>query len=229
MKKFLAAILAALFSMVIAFGISGCNNSQNPQTDNPQQTPKDPSEPQFDFHDISNWSHFETEYFEYLDYLNNEYKKICDETFCLWMPGDYDWYDPINHNEGYLYGLAYKREGLAAIKDNKTGKCSNTQIEQSIEIYPLEWNGGEKPDYATDDNCLFLMFMSGAVNLSGNEEEIKIDILADKDDPNEIYEFYSNIYLGETCVATCYVFSNSQHFTYSWIEEYLKTHIMIWN
>lgn len=235
MKKLIISIISILSAISVAFGMAGCanDNSQKQQTEIPkQETPKDPSEPQFEFdytkfNPSCNWSYNETYCKDYMEYLNTEYKKVCDETFYLWTPNDYDWGTDHFNSEGYFYGIEYKQLSVAAFKDKNTGKCSNTHISQSIIIYPQEWNGDKLPHYDREENeDVNLLFVSGAVELSGSEGELKLVI---NKETNIYTDVFVNIYLGETCIATCYVNSISKYCTYSWIEEYLKNHIEVWN
>ena len=236
MKKLIISIISILSAISVAFGMAGCanDNSQKQQTEIPkQETPKDPSEPQFEFdytkfNPSCNWSYNETYCKDYMEYLNTEYKKVCDETFYLWTPNDYDWGTDHFNSEGYFYGIAYNQLSVAAYKDPQTGNLSNTHIRQTIEIYQQEWNEGKLPSETEEPEGVDLTFVSGAVKLNDNAGELNIYI--NKTNKGEyVTKAYVNIYLGETCVATCYIQSLSSHYTDSWLEEYLKNHIEVWN
>lgn len=238
MKKFVLTLITLLSALSFTFGVAGCGNNNDGQTSTDGSAPViKPLEENEERHERSTlpvfeWDfdkfgsqykmiHEETLYEDFLNYVNSDYREVCDETFCLWkpvesIPGEYN-------SEGYRYGDSYNANGLSAVQDEVAGRCNGTYLYQAMIIYSEEW---ENKDFNNICNAE-LVLVSGAVELTDDEDEFEIFIFEGKNYTQSNLSVYANIYLGETCVATCYAYSSFKYCSLSWVEDYLKTHLMI--
>ena len=221
LKKFIAIILTTITAACVAVGFSGCKDEITlpPMT---ETAPVVATRQNMDCYkeiekDENHTSKTKYECFE--EYYNGEFRQICEDKFY------YINLTRVEPEQQKWFSIIGDFIMIMVEKDSETQtSLVNPVIYQNFEVYDYyvgdSRDNGSIAPWTLDFNA-YMLPVQGELPI----EEMTLKFGKNNDRTHIPRDYYINIYLGETCIGTCY-FDTNVSISYEWFEDFFTRHLV---